>query len=44
MEKARNKKLEKEDESLKGALTSVMLLGFFLIGSWLSIYLLFLSR
>ncbi|WP_367946564.1 cytochrome c oxidase subunit 2A [Bacillus sp. V59.32b] len=40
---AQKKKEEKED-TLKGTLASVMILGVFLIVSWFSVYALFLSR
>nr|WP_254052706.1 cytochrome c oxidase subunit 2A [Bacillus sp. V59.32b] len=43
MKLAQKKKEEKED-TLKGTLASVMILGVFLIVSWFSVYALFLSR
>jgi hypothetical protein len=40
-----NKKLKtKENSSLNGTLVSVFLLGFFLIISWVGVFLLFLER
>jgi len=38
------KEEEKEETSFKGTFASVMLLGGFLILSWLGVWLLFLSR
>lgn len=40
--KKKNKK--KQEDSLKGAFASVMILGAILIISWFSVYALFLSR
>ncbi|MBA2875490.1 cytochrome c oxidase subunit 2A [Thermaerobacillus caldiproteolyticus] len=39
-----NVRVSEEQTSLKGTLTSVFLLGFFLIFTWVSVYFLFLHR
>ncbi|KAF0818735.1 MULTISPECIES: cytochrome c oxidase subunit 2A [unclassified Cytobacillus] len=44
-ELSRKTKTEIEDRSsLKGTLASVFLLGFFLVMTWVGVYLLFISR
>ncbi|CAM3504727.1 cytochrome c oxidase subunit 2A [Cytobacillus oceanisediminis] len=44
-ELSRKTKTEIEDSSsLKGTLASVFLLGFFLVITWIGVYLLFVSR
>lgn len=37
-------KLGKEDENLKGTFTSVMMLGGFLVLSWVGVWILYLIR
>ncbi|WP_174733951.1 cytochrome c oxidase subunit 2A [Mesobacillus harenae] len=43
LHKKTNSKLE-ETNSLKGTLASVILLGFFIIFTWVGVYFLFLDR
>ena len=40
----KKKNKQKQEDNLKGAFASVMILGFILIISWFSVYALFLSR
>jgi len=42
--KIQKTKMEDEKTSLKGTFVSVMLLGVFLIVTWLGVYILFLDR
>lgn len=42
-EKVKKTKVE-DSSSLKGTLASVMLLGFFIIATWVGVYFLFLDR
>ena len=37
-------KLEQQDHQLKGAFVSVMIVGGFIIGCWLFVFILFLMR
>ncbi|SDP53675.1 Cytochrome c oxidase subunit IIa family protein [Litchfieldia salsa] len=42
--KVKKTKTNMKEETLRGTLASVFLLGFFLIATWLGVYFLFLDR